>query len=113
MWRKGRAALTHDKNLWQSLGESTALVTVLQKAAASVAKTAKFDNARQGEQLRFFLVSPDVEAIVRQLYASQLAAQPYAHIESIRAEFWRLWPSDLGNLSTVLRTLQSIFLMPC
>ena|SRR5712691_8913286 len=85
VWRKGREVLSQDKNLRQALGESPVLVTILQKATASIAKTAKFDNERQGEKLRFFLVSPDVESIVLQLYASQLAAQPHSHVESIRA----------------------------
>jgi hypothetical protein len=87
VWRKGRKALSQDKDLRQALGESTALVTILQKATASIAKAAKFDDERQGEKLRFFLVSPDVEAIVRQLYASQPAVQPQGHEEFIRAEF--------------------------
>src|SRR2546428_2334357 len=94
---KGVRYYRKDKNLRQALGESPVLVTILQKATASIAKTAKFDNERQDEKLRFFLVSPDVESIVLQLYASQLAAQPHSHVESIRAEFLASLALRLGE----------------
>jgi len=86
--RGGIKILKHEENLRQLLEKDAALATILQKATVSVAKTLRLDNKSQTEKLRFFLASPDIDSIVRQIYASQLTSTKNGnHLRSIQTEF--------------------------
>lgn len=104
--RKDRKILKHIEDLRQLLEKDISLATILQKATASVAKTLEFGDERQVEKLRSFLVSPDVDAIVRQIYASQLTSDKNGkHLESIRAEFLACLSLRLGKPQQSLEAL--------
>lgn len=80
--------MKHEENLRQLLKENTALSPILQKAAASVARSIQFSDEHRIERLRYFLISPEVDAIVRQIYSSKLSMDKNGnHLESIYAEF--------------------------
>jgi len=75
----------------------TTLTPILQKAVAAVARSAQFQNEHQARKLQMFLSAPEVEAIVRQIYASKLVLEQHDHLESIRAEFSALLSLQLGE----------------
>src|SRR5713226_1595981 len=64
------------------------LAAILQKAIASVARSSSLTDAKQTEKLRLFMISPDAESIVRQIYGiyfvpkERLSSEP-----QIRATF--------------------------
>jgi hypothetical protein len=51
------------------------LTSILQKATASIARSTSLEDAKQTEKLRLFMISPDAESLVRQIYGIQLAPQ--------------------------------------
>jgi len=64
------------------------LSTTLQKAAAAVARSARLSGQGRAEKLRTFLCSPDVEAIVRQIFASEMGSdEPVSYTEPLKAAF--------------------------
>jgi len=82
----------------QLIRKDATLGTILQKATASVARSSRPGDQRRAEKLRFFLSSPDVEAMVRQIYASQLTpSRSGSYMESIRAEFLASLSLHLGQ----------------
>ena len=96
--RGGIKILKGEENLRQLLEKEATLATILQKATVSVAKTLKLDNKSQAERLRFFLASPDVDSIVRQIYASRLTLKKNGnHLKSIRTEFSACLALHLGE----------------
>lgn len=85
---KGRVVFNHEDNLLHVLGEDAALRGVLQEAAVSFTKAAKVDGDRVKERLQRFVNSPDADAVVRQIFASQVStSEKQAHLELVRAEF--------------------------
>jgi hypothetical protein len=92
---KGYETLRSEEPLKPHL--DTTLTPILQKAVAALARSAQFDDEQQARKLQMFLASPDVEAIVRQIYASKLLPEQSDHLESIRAEFVTLLSRYLGN----------------
>jgi hypothetical protein len=96
--RGGIKILKREENLRQLLKEDANLATILQKATASVSKTLKLDIKSQTERLRFFLASPDVDSIVRQIYASRLTSMKNGnHLKSIQTEFLACLALHLGE----------------
>lgn len=86
--RKCLEVLKPKEDLQKILESDSDLSTILKKAIASVIESKQFGDERQLEKLKFFLISPDVEAIVRQIYASQLTSDKNNnHLEYIRSEF--------------------------
>lgn len=78
----------HKENLQETLEKNSDLATVLREAIVFVAESKQFDDTRKVEKLKLFLTSPDVEAIIRQIYASRLISDDNDnHLESIRSEF--------------------------
>jgi predicted NACHT family NTPase len=82
---KGYEVLRGKESLKPQLDSS--LQPILQKAVAAVARTLQFEDERQAKKLQIFLASPDIDAIVRQIYASQLVSGQTNYLESIRLEF--------------------------
>lgn len=84
------------------------LLTILQKATAAVARgEALFEP--QIEALKQFLVSPELDTIVKQLYATKLVSSGQPHLENVRKEFsvslgmhLKLSDKDLKTLSSAL-----------
>lgn len=71
----------------------------LTKAIQSVANAAELDNEQEAEKLRMFLSSPDVESIVRQIYANKLTDDmDVNYLKSIREEFLVGFSLHLGEL---------------
>jgi len=75
----------------------TTLLPILQKAIAAIARSTQVNDERQQRKLQVFLASPEVEAIVRQIYANNLLPDLGNHSESIRAEFSTLLLRHLDN----------------
>jgi NACHT domain len=63
------------------------LALILQKAIAKVVRNSKYGSEEQFSKLSTFLISPEVEAIIRQIYANKLINNQGDHIEEIRKEF--------------------------
>ncbi|HUU86284.1 MAG TPA: NACHT domain-containing protein [Candidatus Glassbacteria bacterium] len=60
----------------------------LKKAIQSVTNAAELDDEQKAEKLRTFLSSPDVESIVRQIYANKLTEdEDVNYLKSIHEEF--------------------------
>lgn len=102
---KGNEIFKRKDRFRQLLESDTALARILQKATASVARSAQFGDEHQVEKLRIFLVSPDVDAIVRQIYASQLSTEKSGYRESIRTEFLTSLSLRLGEPEQSLKDL--------
>ena len=82
---KGYEALKREEPLKPHL--DTTLTPILQKAVAAIARSTQSGDEQQRRRLQMFLASPEVEAVVRQIYASKLLPEQGIHSESIRAEF--------------------------
>ncbi len=88
------------QNLLNLVRQDADLSTILQKAAAAVARSFRPSGQARSERLRAFLCSPDAEAIVRQMFASELTPnEPGSYTESIRAEFLASLSLFLGQSS--------------
>lgn len=72
-------------NLKQQLTKNKALEQEIAVSAATIAKHLKGDNALQN-RLKEFLVSPEVESIVRQMYSLRIYSD-FQDIETARLEF--------------------------
>ena len=75
----------------------TTLAPILQKAVAAVARSTEYNDKIQTHKLRMFLASPEVEAIVRQIYASKLVPEQSSQSKSIRKEFITLFALNLDS----------------
>jgi len=75
----------------------TTLAPILQKAVAAVARSTEYNDKIQTHKLRMFLASPEVEAIVRQIYASKLVPEQSNQSKSIRKEFITLFALNLDS----------------
>jgi hypothetical protein len=64
---------------------------------AAVAKSTEYNDKSQTQKLRMFLASPEVEAIVRQIYASKLVSEQSSQSKSIREEFIALFALNLDS----------------
>jgi hypothetical protein len=86
----------------------TNLTPILQKAVAAVARSSQFNDPIQTQKLQKFLVSPEVEALVRQIYASKLVSSEVSDSEypkSIREEFIALFALNIDSSSQTLDDL--------
>jgi len=90
--------LRRERLLIDALQKDAPLSAILQKAVVSVAKATHFHDQRQTEKLRFFLVSPDAEAIIRQIYGTFLAnTTNQSSLPIIQAEFLSSLSLHLGQ----------------
>lgn len=92
--------------LKQLFREDSALDKNLKKAIESVAIASELEDEQKAISLRTFLSSPDVEAIVRQIYANRLTTgEDCNHLESIQSEFLAGLSLHLGESSEKLKEL--------
>lgn len=85
---KDRVVFNHKENLLSVLREDADLLRVLREAVVSLTKAAQVDGERLKERLQRFLTAPDADAIVRQIFASQIStSEKQANLERVRAEF--------------------------
>jgi hypothetical protein len=118
--RKRKEILDKEQELQQILKNDTSLAPILDKATVLIAKTAKFKDKYQAERLKLFLISPEVSAIVRQIYATQLNLdQNGLSLESILAAFqasFFLYVGDSDpeqNLTELAKILFNTLLESC
>lgn len=87
-----------------------ALGPLLQTAAASVGRSVSHATPKMEELIRVFLVSPDVEAILRQVYATSILDVPRTLRDDIRREFAHGLAAFLGrNEHDVASLAQDLF----
>lgn len=83
------------QNLFQ---KDSKLDKTLKKAIQSVTNATELDDKHKAEKLRMFLSSPDVESIVRQIYANKLTEDENVnYLKSIREEFLVGFSLHLGE----------------
>lgn len=72
-------------DLRDAVARDPSLVAILQRATTSFARQAEGFSSGIADSLRLFIVSPDVDSIVRQIYATKLADEhPSEHPSQIR-----------------------------
>src|SRR5437870_5218361 len=92
------STLRKEELLTHFLEKDQKLAVILQKAAAGVAKSAHTGDPRQDEKLKLFLISPDAEAIIRQMFGMNLVRDAKAHSEGIlQREFRACLALHLGG----------------
>lgn len=116
--RKGYQALKAQENQLSLRETDIKLDPTLQQAIASIASSTNFNGQLQAEQLQSFLTSADIEAIIRQIYASLLTPdQQHIYLESIRTEFRASLAFHLGvpedNICHLAKTLLDVLLAGC
>lgn len=85
---KDRVVFNLEENLLSALRENADLLRVLREATVSLTKAAQVDGERLKERLQRFLTAPDAEAIVRQIFASQISiSEKQSNLERVQAEF--------------------------
>lgn len=85
---KDRVVFNHEENLLSVFREDADLLRVLREAVVSLTKATQVDGERLKERLQRFLTAPDADAIVRQIFASQIStSEKQANLERVRAEF--------------------------
>lgn len=111
VWRKSYQALKTQENPPSLQEPDTELAPLLQEDIAFATSSEQFGSQLQAEQLQSFLTSADIEAIVRQIYASLLTpGSTNIHLESIRAEFWASLSLHLGKPKDSICDLAEVLL---
>lgn len=93
----------------------TNLTPILQKAVAKVGRSLELQYSQQEMELRRFLVLPEVDTIVRQVYSSKLFSDA-GSLEEIRTEFDLLYGLHLPEGQTGVADLipsQNLFDLIC
>src|SRR5271163_2285120 len=87
-----------NRSVVEELQGDKELETALRKAIVAVAKEVNLQNDRATEKLLLFLISPEAEAIVRQIYGIWLTSAGGSKTESeLRTEFTLLMALYLGS----------------
>lgn len=102
--QRSRSILMRRDSLKQSLENDTALSAILEKATNMAIEAVPHGDQIQ-EELQMFLVSPEVEAIVRQIYSGQLTKNGDGYFESIQSVFISSLSLRLGESSAELRAV--------
>lgn len=77
-----------ERNLMATIARDSSLESILKKATASFARQLKDMPETLVDKLKVFLVSPDVDAIVRQVYATKLGGHnPVRDRANLKSEF--------------------------
>jgi NACHT domain-containing protein len=85
------------------------LATILQKATASVARSSSLTDTKQTEKLRLFMISPDAESLVRQIYGIYFAPEERLKSEpQIREAFLCSLALHLGVSLEAVKPLSNI-----
>ena len=102
---KGYKLLKGNESLQPSLDK--ALAPIIQKAVAKLARSSQYNDQTQTKRLQIFLDSPEVESIVRQIYASKLISSQSSSIDAIRKEFVTLFSLNLNTPQKALKPRQA------
>ncbi len=94
------------KNIQKALSANVEVGQTLQEAAAC---TSRFVQLQKGypDRVRSFLVSPEVESILRQIFSTQLTKAGDAYLPDVRQEFQRLLALHLEDANAVSEDLSS------
>jgi len=103
LWGKGHDFFSQKEKICNVLESNTDLRLILQKAQATLAKTRWFRSKREAEKLLIILVSPEVDAIVRQIFANQLSRDTDNYLELIRSELLTCISLQLGISELILK----------
>jgi hypothetical protein len=95
-------ALVGDELLKKWKIEETSLQPMLRKAADALAEVVELGGPARMEEVCLFLVTPEVEAILRQVYATRLT-EDGGSIDAIRAKFLRSFSSYVEVDEKILR----------
>ncbi|MBN1458561.1 MAG: NACHT domain-containing protein [Armatimonadetes bacterium] len=82
----GPAAREHREALLRHLEKDASLRTLLDRAVASLAQSLQLEDEAVAQKLRMLLMTPDIEQILRQLYATSLVEGGAATRGDVRAE---------------------------
>jgi hypothetical protein len=104
-----REVLASLKDIQQKLtNKQTEIKDILQKASVALAKNIVPDD-KYADRLKQFLVSPEVESILRQIFAAHLASKQLSSLADLRMEFTRVLAlfisrpeAEAENISDVL-----------
>ncbi|MGA9040686.1 MAG: NACHT domain-containing protein [Terriglobales bacterium] len=88
------------KRIEKAISANTEIGQTLQEAAAATARFAKLGKSTP-ERVRSFLVSPEVESMLRQIFSTQLLKREPLHIETLRREFHSSLVLHLGSTHEV------------
>ena len=83
------------KRIERAVAASPEIGQILQEAAASTARFTKLGKGTP-ERVRSFLVSPEVESILRQVFSTQLLRGDPQHVADMRSEFHSSLALHLG-----------------
>ena len=86
--------------LQEQLEGDSSLSAIVENGATSLSTFETAISERQTKKLRNFLSSPEMESIVRQIYANQLNEEPLDSILAIRREFVATLSLHLGKLGS-------------
>jgi hypothetical protein len=87
-WRKGRDGLVGKDLIKKMKIKKTALQPIVNKAVEAVSNTVELIGPGKMEKISLFLSSPEVEEIVRQLYAEKISQdRDKSRLEAIQKEF--------------------------
>jgi hypothetical protein len=79
-----------------AVSANTEVGETLREAAACTARFARLQKGHP-ERVRSFLVSPEVESILRQIFSTQLVKGEQLHVDDLRNEFRRCLGLHLGD----------------
>jgi hypothetical protein len=98
-----------DEVITHILEKDQTLASILQKAMVSIARSQTLPEARQTERLRLFMISPDAESIVRQIYGIYFVPEQRKKSEpQIRAAFLSSLALHIGQPPEFLEPLCDI-----
>ena len=100
--RQSARRINDKRGIVESFARDATLSSMLQKATSNVAKTLTGESPEAIERLKAFAASADVDAIIRQIYATRLTTES-ASLDALRAEFeacFHLHVGEPASLST-------------
>jgi len=109
--KEGGRKIVDKRRLQELLLTDRRLSDLLMAASAAVARTAKHEGNSLSETIRTFLVSPEVDTLLRRLYASQITKGAGQHIQEARDAFEMSLSIQLGRPAVELGDLvESLFI---
>jgi len=85
--KTGRSSSRSDSRLASSISKNESVKTLFQKASAGLGRRNLAFPAGKVDALKGFLISPELESIVKQVYSTKLTASGESHLSAIKQEF--------------------------
>lgn len=101
--RQSAQFIQEKRNITETIACDATLSTVLQKATTDLARSLRGTPAGSPDRLRSFAASADVDAIIRQLYATRLTSQTDS-LATLRQEFRACFTLHLQGSATADNT---------